>query len=126
MEQIKISPYAFVGFKYDEYTHRKINPLDQKKTADYYIETICSFYGEEPEQLKKKNRSEHIVITRNICIWFIRKKTKLTLKAISDIFKKDHTTIIHALQTVESQLSSKFENQYKDDIEQIKKLLWVK
>ena len=50
----------------------------------------------------------------------------MPLKRIGAIFMKDHSSIIHCLQTVESQLTSKFDNPYKDDVENIKKLLWVK
>jgi chromosomal replication initiation ATPase DnaA len=39
------------------------------------------------------------------------------------MFHRDHTSIIHACQTIDEVLSLKFENDYKDEIERLLKII---
>lgn len=125
-ERTMVSPYAFVGFKYNDHKYRKLTPQNQDEIAKYYLDTISSYYGLDKTQIIKKNRMVTFVVARNVCIYFIRQKTHMAVKRIGNIFMRDHSSVLHSLSVVESQLSSKFPNQYKDDIENIKKLLWIK
>ena len=55
-------------------------------------------------------------------MYLLRKRTGLTLAEIGRIFHRDHTSIIHACQTIEEVLSLRYDNDYQ---EEIKKLLQI-
>ena len=51
----------------------------------------------ESEQLVKPNRTRHIAHQRYFIMWFLRRNTEMTLSQIGNLFKKDHSTVIHGI-----------------------------
>jgi len=95
---------------------------NEQKHAKEIIENICDFYGLTTVQVKGKCRMRSYVKARFIAIYMIRKRTGLTLKEIGRMFHRDHTSIIHACQTIEEVLSLRFDNDYQDEIKKILQL----
>jgi len=104
---------------------RKMNKLlyNEQKHANQIINDVCDFYGLTPIQVKGKSRLRTIVKGRFISMYLIRKRTDLTFTEIARIFHKDHTSIIHACQTIEEVLSLKFDNDYQDEIKKLSKII---
>jgi chromosomal replication initiation ATPase DnaA len=51
------------------------------------------------------NRKKELVFKRQLICWYLKKNTKLTLQEIGDICgKKDHTTVLHGVKTVDNYL----------------------
>ena len=80
---------------------------------------MCDFYGLTPVQVKGKSRLRGYVKARFISMYLLRKRTGLTLKEIGRIFHRDHTSIIHACQTIDEVLSLKYDNDYQDEIKKL-------
>lgn len=40
------------------------------------------------------------------------------------MFHRDHTSIIHAIKTIEEVLSLKYENDYQDEIKRLLEIIW--
>ena len=96
--------------------------LSDQKHAAKIIEQICDFYGVTAAQIKGKCRLRGYVKARFVAIFLLRTRTGLTLKEIGRMFHRDHTSMIHAIKTINEVMSLKFENDYK---EEIKKLLEI-
>jgi len=90
--------------------------------TDDIVNKVCGYYGYDPTDVKKKCRKREMVTTRRMCIYFLKKRTSMTLKAIADIFEQDHTSVIHALETQQDFIYIKDEPTI-DAIRQINSLL---
>jgi chromosomal replication initiation ATPase DnaA len=77
-------------------------PLNYKE----FIEKYCKATEIPFEILIKKRKSNHLVFTRNVLKYFLKKRYYMTLKSVADMFNQDHTTIIHNLKTVENLIYS--------------------
>jgi chromosomal replication initiator protein len=74
-------------------------------TVDRILECVSRHYGVTVEDLKGRSRARDIANTRHIAIYLVRNLTGMSLPAIGQIFgKRDHTTILSSLDTVEKQL----------------------
>jgi len=68
---------------------------------DMIIESICFYLGFEYDDIRRKNRKRELVIARQMVCYFLRKYTVLTLADIGKIIgDRDHTTVIHGIDTV--------------------------
>ena len=83
------------------------------------IQKIVSDYFRLPvEKLKEKTRKREIVQARQISMFFAKQYTKSSLKTIGLHFGgRDHSTVIHALHTVDDLITTDKEfRRYVDDI----------
>jgi chromosomal replication initiator protein len=87
------------------------------------VDNVCDFYGLTTAQVKGKCRLRGYVKARFVSIYIIRKRTGLTLKEIGRLFHRDHTSIIHAVQTIEEVLSLRFDNDYQDEIKKLMEII---
>lgn len=69
-------------------------------TIENIISAVCNFYHMDAEGLKGKYRRRGNVHARYVIFYFIRKYTKMTFKEAGLIFNRDHTTVIHGLETL--------------------------
>jgi chromosomal replication initiator protein len=73
------------------------------KTPEHIIEVVCKHLGLSVDDIRRERRFRHLVEARQIAMFLIKKHTPRSLNAIAFIFGgKDHTTVIHSIQTVES------------------------
>lgn len=76
-------------------------------TADVIIDEVAKFYNIEPELLRGQGRTKDISQARQIAMYQIRRMTSLPLKEIGREFEnRDHTTVLHAIKTVEKMVKS--------------------
>jgi len=73
--------------------------------ANDIIEATCRVFKITKQALLSKCRDRYLVRARNICITVIKDKLHMALTDIGKLFNRDHTTVIHALRTVENDLS---------------------
>lgn len=87
-----ISPYVFAGLKNHDNTYNK---------AQKIINTVCLAYDVEFKKVDNRKRDREIVQVRQAIMYFLRKETSLSLKAIAGLFTNifDHSTVIHAIST---------------------------
>ena len=97
--------------------------LNDQKHARQIVDNVCEFYGLTIAQVKGKCRVRGYVKARFVSIYIIRKRTGLTLKEIGRLFHRDHTSIIHAVQTIEEVLSLRFDNDYQDEIKRLMEII---
>lgn len=69
--------------------------------VDMIFDIICKYFGFKREDICSRSRKRELIVPRQILIWFLKNKCKLTLTKIGEIFGLDHTTVIHSCKRVE-------------------------
>jgi len=73
---------------------KKITPKD-------VIKAVCSYYNIKQSQLKGQTRTDTVVLPRQVAMFILRKELQCKLEDVAKILKrKDHTTVIHAVNKV--------------------------
>lgn len=79
---------------------------DKEVTIETIIESVTKYFRVTVEELKSKNRQKEIVIPRQVAMFLAKEMTDLSLKSIGYHFGgRDHSTVIHAVQTIHDMLS---------------------
>jgi chromosomal replication initiator protein len=108
--------FSFPGFKVIK------NETEEEK-MERIISTIATYLKIDPSTSLVKTRKNEMVYFRQLAMFFIRNKTTLSLKQIGYRFSgKDHTTVLHACNTIADYLSIHDEKVYAD-FEHLKLLL---
>lgn len=68
---------------------------------------VCEYFGIDTNKVREKTRKQEIVEARQIAMYLSKKFTKSSLKTIGLQFGgRDHSTVIHAISTIEERLST--------------------
>ena len=68
--------------------------------ATKIIDIVCKFYNVKKEELFARKRTKTIAEARQIAMYLITEFMSLPLKAVGEIFGKDHSTVIYAKSKV--------------------------
>ena len=74
-------------------------------TPSLIISQVCKFYNVDEIILRGSQRTKNVAEARQIAMYLIRKLTNLSLPDIGQEFAKDHTTVLHSIRKVESDLA---------------------
>ena len=77
---------------------------DMNLTVAEIQETVCAEFGIELADLLSDRRSVAIVRPRQIAMWLARQLTPKSIPMIGRCFNRDHTTVLHAVETVERRI----------------------
>ena len=66
---------------------------------DSVLELVCRYYGVSPEDLRSRSRRKNVAEPRKMGIFLLRKTTDLSLSDIGKAFDRNHSTVLHALNT---------------------------
>ncbi len=75
-------------------------------TIDRILAKVAKKYGITVDDIKGNKRTKEIAYARHISIYLIRKLTDLSLPQIGKYMKRDHSTVISSLKTVEKELGA--------------------
>jgi len=71
------------------------------------IESVTRFYDVKLTDLLSKKRNKSIAMPRQVCMYLARKHTRFSLEEIGGYFGgRDHTTVMHAVRTIEQKADS--------------------
>ena len=73
-------------------------------TPALIISEVCQFYSIEERVLRGTQKSKGITEARQLAMYLIRKITALSTTDIGKEFGKNHTTVLHAIKSVEEKL----------------------
>ena len=96
-----------------------IKDIDTEVSIDYIQKSVAEYFGVKLEEIKAKTRKKEIVIARQVAMYFCKELTNHSLKNIGYHFNRDHSTVIHAVTTVndmmdtDSKIKSKVEDLHK-------------
>ena len=93
------------------------------KHAETIIEKVSEYYKIQIKDIKGRSRKREFVKARFISMYLIRIFTSLKLKTIGDIVGRDHTTVLHSLQTIQNTLSLHYDTDLRDELNEIKRII---
>jgi chromosomal replication initiator protein len=99
-----------------------LRDLVEDEQANLTIEEIqrvvCEYMNIDEDRMRGKTRKREVVRARQIAMYFSKKLTQNSLKTIGLHFGgRDHSTVIHANNTVEDQMET--DEQFKSTVEEI-------
>ena len=82
------------------------------------LDIVTDFYDVKLSELLSKKRHKSITTPRQVGMWLARKHTRFSLEEIGGYFGgRDHTTVMHAIKTVDQKTST--DTQFQHDIERL-------
>lgn len=102
--------------------------LVKNATKEISIEMIqkvvCEYYNIPVDTVKSKTRKREIVQARQIAMFFAKDFTKASLKNIGSHFgNRDHSTVIHACQTVNDLMDT--DKKFRFDVDELSKRIKI-
>ncbi len=93
-------------------------------TVEEIQRLVSEFFDIPNDLLRAKTRKQEIVIARQVAMYIAKELTNCSLKTIGLNFGgRDHSTVIHAYQTVEEQI--KIDPKFRLSIDQLKKKIEI-
>ncbi|MDX1530228.1 MAG: chromosomal replication initiator protein DnaA [Rhodothermales bacterium] len=81
---------------------------------------VCDYFSIPEDLVRARTRKREVVQARQVAMYFTKQLTKQSLKSIGLQFGgRDHSTVIHAIQTVEDQIDT--DPQFREVIEEIRR-----
>lgn len=91
-------------------------------TIETIQRTVCDYFNVPEDLLRAKTRKQEIVNARQIAMYLAKELTNASLKTIGLHFGgRDHSTVIHAYQSVEDQM--RVDGKYQTHVQQVKRRL---
>lgn len=103
-------------------TNFKIGYKLKMKELINILELCSSTFNVEKSVIVGKKRLAKIVIARQFYCYFARKYTNCTLQEIGSFIKKDHATVIHAINSIDNYIYTKDKfiiQKYKEILKEI-------
>lgn len=87
-------------------------------SPDLIIQEVAKFYSIDEEAIRGQSRMKETNSARQIAMYIIRNMTNLSLSDIGQEFKRDHTTVLHAINRIDEQ--AKRDNELSEIIKDIR------
>lgn len=100
-------------------TNRDRSRLFRVFDPEVTIKTICEQFDITLATIQVKCKKRELVFPRQMIMFFLTEYTDMTYKEIGDIFYKDHTTVIHAKNTIRDLMST--DEKVSHRVEELKK-----
>ncbi|MBE0559114.1 MAG: chromosomal replication initiator protein DnaA, partial [Proteobacteria bacterium] len=102
-----------------------VHDVKSPVTIDEIQRVVSEFYDVSPDLLRAKTRKQEIVLARQVAMFLSKELTNSSLKTIGLHFGgRDHSTVIHAYQSVEDHLST--DPVFKQNIEQLQRSIQLR
>jgi len=97
-----------------------VKEIQSDVSVDFIQKTVADYFKVSLEQMKSKVKKREIVIPRQVAMYFCKRYTQLTLALIGGNFGgRDHSTVIHALESVEDMM--KTDVNFKNTVDELTK-----
>uniref|UniRef100_UPI004049C999 chromosomal replication initiator protein DnaA n=1 Tax=Fulvivirga sp. TaxID=1931237 RepID=UPI004049C999 len=102
-----------------------VKEIDGEVGIDYIQKTVSDYFRVSQDDLKAKTRKKEIVIARQVAMFFSKDYTNHSLKSIGYHFGgRDHSTVIHAVQSVNDMIDT--DSKFRYSIDELKKKLKIR
>lgn len=99
-----------------------IKEIQSDVSVDFIQKTVAEYFKVDLDAMKGKVKKREIVIPRQVAMYFCKRYTQLTLALIGENFGgRDHSTVIHALESVEDMM--KTDSNFKVSVDELGKKL---
>lgn len=83
-------------------------------TMEEIIDKVSCFFGVPISRLYVRTRTRGVIEARFTLFWILHRKASMRLMAIGKIFKMHHTTVLHAVKSVDDRMDVYPE--YREDV----------
>lgn len=88
------------------------NPKAKRISNKLIIDIVCEYFELSEEDIKGRKKHREVSYPRQIAMYLIRELTDISLPKIGEIFGgKDHTTVIHAIDKISSEITYNLETE---------------
>jgi chromosomal replication initiator protein len=94
-----MSPYVYAGID-------SLHNLSAFQTVEHIKKAIESTTKVNFDQIQSRKRYKKVVEARHLFHYFVKMKTKNTLKEIGNMSKRDHSSVIHSVKTIHNWLQT--------------------
>ena len=99
-----------------------VKEIQSDVSVDFIQKTVGDYFRVELDAMKGKVKKREIVIPRQVAMYFCKRYTQLTLALIGENFGgRDHSTVIHALESVEDMM--KTDPNFRNSVDELTKKL---
>src|SRR5436190_4167549 len=99
-----------------------VKEIQSDVSVDFIQKTVSDYFKVNLDSMKGKIKKREIVIPRQVAMYFCKRYTQLTLALIGENFGgRDHSTVIHALESVEDMM--KTDPNFKNSVDELTKKL---
>jgi chromosomal replication initiator protein len=99
-----------------------VKEIQSDVSVDFIQKIVADYFKVDIDLLKAKVKRREIVIPRQLAMYFCKRYTQLTLALIGENFGgRDHSTVIHALESVEDMM--KTDPNFKNSVDELSKKL---
>jgi chromosomal replication initiator protein len=99
-----------------------VGDIKSPLTIETIQRTVCDYFNIPEDLIRAKTRKQEIVNARQVAMYLAKELTNCSLKTIGLHFGgRDHSTVIHAYQSVEDQM--RIDQKYQANVQQIKRRL---
>lgn len=97
-----------------------VKNIESEVGIDYIQKTVSEYFNVSSDDMKAKTRKKEIVIARQLAMYFSKDYTNHSLKSIGSHFGgRDHSTVIHALQSINDMLDT--DARFRSSFSELKK-----
>ena len=75
-------------------------------TPSLIVSQVCKFYNVDEITVRGSQRNKGVAEPRQVAMYMLRKLTNLSLPEIGLQFARDHTTALHSINKVETELKN--------------------
>lgn len=101
-----------------------VKNVSKEISIEYIQKLVCEHMKINLDDIKGKTRKREIVQARHVSMYFAKELTKSSLKTIGSHFGgRDHSTVIHAVQTVNDLIET--DKDFKKSIEELKRKISI-
>lgn len=119
----KITPLELIRSGSANLTHSgssKLRPTNSKQV----VERVAKYYNLSVKEMCGKSRVTHIKTARQVAMYILSKELSMsTTKIAGEVGVKDHTTVMHGINKIETDLKLNFD--LRDQIEAIKESIYA-
>jgi chromosomal replication initiator protein len=94
-----------------------VDNISNEISVEFIQKIVASYYNIPVEKLREKTRKKLIVTARKLSMYLAKQLSDKSLSVIGDYFGgRDHSTVIHAVRSIEEMLDSddRFKNVVAD------------
>lgn len=96
---------------------------NRSASSKQVVEWVAKYYGLTVKEMCGKSRVAHIKTARQVAMYFLSKELSMsTTKIALEVGVKDHTTVMHGIKKIESDIKLNFG--LRDQIEEIKEKIY--
>jgi len=122
--QASLAGYRVTAAFVEEHLVKHGTPRERGLDMDRITMVVCEHFGVERADLLSRRRSRHIATPRQVAMYLCRVHLGISYPRLGELFGRDHSTAIHAVETTQVRLQR--DMGFQDALERIERVLGVR